>query len=143
MWLPFGRRDAGALAVVAACVVVAFWKIALTSQYTFIEAPDIGHQVLPWLQVQSAALHKGLAPLLWDPYIGGGQPLAGQMQPSVFSPFTRILLAPPPDAAGHLRLEWIYWWFVLVHMLGGWVRYSFLRSLEARRWLSIRAGLFF
>ena len=49
MWLPFGRRDAAALAVVAACVVVAFWKIALTSQYTFIEAPDIGHQVLPWL----------------------------------------------------------------------------------------------
>ena len=58
MWLPLGRRDAAALAVVAACVVMVFWKIALTSQYTFIEAPDIGHQVLPWLQVQSAALHK-------------------------------------------------------------------------------------
>ena len=61
---------------------MVFWKLALTSQYTFIEAPDIGHQVLPWLQVQSTALHKGVAPLLWDPYIGGGQPLAGQLQPS-------------------------------------------------------------
>ena len=108
MWLPLGRRDAAALAVVAVCVVMVFWKIALTSQYTFIEAPDIGHQVLPWLQVQSAALHKRVAPLLWDPYIGGGQPLAGQLQPAVFSPFTWILLATPPDAAGHLRLEWIH-----------------------------------
>jgi len=43
MWLPFGRRDAAALSVVAACVVVVFWKLALTSQYTFIEALDIGH----------------------------------------------------------------------------------------------------
>ncbi|MCX6632084.1 MAG: YfhO family protein [Candidatus Solibacter sp.] len=143
MWLPFGRRDAVALAVVAACVVVAFWKIALTSQFTFIEAPDIGHQVLPWLQVQSAALHKGLAPLLWDPYIGGGQPLAGQLQPAVFSPLTWILLATPTDPSGHLRLEWIHWWFVLLHILAGWFAYAFLRSLEASRGGSTAGAVFF
>ncbi len=143
MKLPFGRRDAAELTVVAACVVAVFWKIALTSQYTFIEAPDIGHQVLPWLQVQSAALHKGLAPLLWDPYIGGGQPLAGQLQPAVFSPFTWILLATPPDAAGHLRLEWIHWWFVLLHILAGWFAYAFLRSLNASRAGSAVGAVFF
>ena len=143
MWLPFGRRDAVALSVVAACVVVVFWKLALTSQYTFIEAPDIGHQVLPWLQVQSAALHRGVAPLLWDPYIGGGQPLAGQLQPAVFSPFTWILLAAPPDAAGHLRLEWIHWWFVLLHIFAGWFAYAFLRSLDASRAASAGGAVFF
>ena len=143
MWLPFGRRDAAALAVVAACVVMVFWKIALTSQYTFIEAPDIGHQVLPWLQVQSAALHKGVAPLLWDPYVGGGQPLAGQLQPAVFSPFTWILLATPPDAAGHLRLEWIHWWFVVLHIFAGWFAYALMRSLEASRAGSTIGGVFF
>ncbi len=143
MWLPFGRRDAAALSVVAACVVVVFWKLALTSQYTFVEAPDIGHQVLPWLQVQSAALHKGVAPLLWDPYIGGGQPLAGQLQPAVFSPFTWILLAAPPDAAGHLRLEWIHWWFVLLHIFAGWFAYAFLRSLDASRAGSAGGAVFF
>jgi len=143
MWLPFGRRDAAALSVVAACVVVVFWKLALTSQYTFIEAPDIGHQVLPWLQVQSAALHKGVAPLLWDPYIGGGQPLAGQLQPAVFSPFTWILLAAPPDATGHLRLEWIHWWFVLLHIFAGWFAYAFLRSLDASRAGSAGGAVFF
>ena len=143
MWLPFGRRDAAALSAVAACVVVVFWKLALTSQYTFVEAPDIGHQVLPWLQVQSAALQKGLAPLLWDPYIGGGQPLAGQLQPAVFSPFTWLLLAVPPDAAGHLRLEWIHWWFVLLHIFAGWFAYAFLRSLDASRTGSAGGAVFF
>jgi hypothetical protein len=143
MSLPFGRRDAAALTVVAACVVLVFWKIALTSQYTFIEAPDIGHQVLPWLQVQAGAVHRGTAPLLWDPYIGGGQPLAGQLQPAVFSPFTWILMATPLDAAGHLRLAWIHWWFVLLHMFAGWFAYAFLRSLEASRAGSIIGAVFF
>src|SRR5260370_8124415 len=143
MSLPFGRRDAAALTVVAACVVMVFWKIALTSQYTFIEAPDIGPQVLPWLQVQAGALDRGMAPLLWDPYIGGGQSLAGQLQPAVFSPFTWILLATPLDAAGHLRLEWIHWWFVLLHILAGWFAYAFLPSLPgSRAGRTLRAGFF-
>src|SRR5260370_31549342 len=123
MSLPFGRRDAAALTVVAACVVMVFWKIALTSQYTFIEAPDIGHQVLPWLQVQAGALHRGMAPLLWDPYIGGGQSLSGQLQPAVFSPFTWILLATPLDAAGHLPLGWCHLWVVLLPLFAGMCRF--------------------
>jgi hypothetical protein len=60
MWFRKRQSDAIALFVIAGCVTVAFWKIALTNQYTFIESPDIGHQVLPWLQVQAAALHKGI-----------------------------------------------------------------------------------
>src|SRR5260370_28813866 len=143
MLLTFGRRDAAALTVVAACIVMVFWKIGLTSQYTFIESPDIGPQVLPWLQVQAGALDRGMAPLLWDPYIGGGQPLAGQLQPAVFSPFTWLLLAVPPDAAGHLRLEWIHWWFVLLHIFAGWFAYAFLRSLDASRAGSTIGAVFF
>ena len=139
----FNRRDLMALLLIAACVVTAFWKIALTSQFTFIEAPDIGHQVLPWLQVQASALHRGLAPLLWDPYIGGGQPLAGQVQPAVFSPFTWILLAGPVDASGHLPLAWIHAWFVLLHVLAGWFAYAFLRSLESSRAASATGAVFF
>src|SRR5262249_5661399 len=87
--------------------------------------------------------HKGLAPLLWDPNIGGGQPLAGQLQPAVFSPFTWILLAVPLDAAGHLKLEWIHWWFVLLHIFAGWFAYAFLRSLDASRAGSAGGAVFF
>ena len=126
----------------AACLIVAFWKITLTRQYTFIERPDIGHQVLPWLQMQAAALHSGeLA--LWDPYLWGGQPLAGQVQPAVFSPVTWVLLAAPLDASGHLRLQWVHTWFVLLHALGAFFAYLFLRSLAAGRMASVVGAVFF
>jgi len=136
-------RTLAALALIAACVLVVYWKIAFTAQYTFIEAPDIGPQVLPWLQVQFAAFQRGLWPLLWDPYIGGGQPLAGQLQPAVFSPLTWILLLTPPDAAGHLRLEAVHLWFVFIHVLAGWFAYAFLRSMAASRPASATGAVFF
>jgi hypothetical protein len=134
--------DAVALLVIAACITIAFWKIALTSQYTFIESPDIGHQVLPWLQVQAAALHRGAAPL-WDPYLLGGQPLPGQLQPAVFSPFTWILLAAPLDHSGHIPLAWIHGWFVLLHILAGFFAYAFLRDLPVRREACVVGAVFF
>jgi hypothetical protein len=138
------KRAGGAVAllVIAACITIAFWKIALTTQYTFIESPDIGHQVLPWLQVQASALHKGVLPL-WDPYMAGGQPLPGQVQPAVFSPFTWLLMIGPLDGAGHLRLGWIHAWFVLLHILAGFFAYALLRTLPVRRTAAVVGAVFF
>src|SRR5262249_1452550 len=135
-------KSAGALALCAVCVIIAFWKIVLTQQYTFIERPDIGHQVLPWLQVEVAALHNGELPL-WDPNLFGGQPLAGQLQPAVFSPLTWLLLAAPLDASGHLSLTWVHLWFVLLHVLGGFFAYLLLRSVGASRAASVAGAVFF
>lgn len=131
-----------AVSLCAVCLIVAFWRITLTRQYTFIERPDIGHQVLPWLQVQAAALHSGELPL-WDPYLLGGQTLVGQVQPAVFSPITWILLAAPLDASGHLRLAWVHAWYVLLHALGALFAYLFLRSLSASRMASVVGAVFF
>jgi hypothetical protein len=131
-----------AVALCAVCLIVAFWKITLTRQYTFIERPDIGHQVLPWLQVQAAALHNGELPL-WDPYMLGGQTLVGQVQPAVFSPITWVLLAAPLDASGHLGLGWVHAWYVLLHALGALFAYLFLRSLAASRMASVVGAVFF
>jgi Bacterial membrane protein YfhO len=142
MWLHERKRDAAALLAIAACIVAAFWKIALTNQYTFIESPDIGHQVLPWLQVQATALHKGVVPL-WDPYMLGGQPLAGQVQPAVFSPLTWLLWLSPLDSSGHLQLAWLHAWFVLLHVIAGWFAYALLRDLGARREACVVGAVFF
>ena len=138
-------RDIGpglAISLCAACLIIAFWKITLTRQYTFIERPDIGHQVLPWLQVQAVAVHRGeLA--LWDPNLLGGQPLVGQLQPAVFSPITWILLAAPLDESGHLRLGWVHTWYVLLHALGAFFAYAFLRSLGTTRLASVAGAVFY
>jgi hypothetical protein len=134
--------DVVALLVIAVCITIAFWKLAITNQYTFIESPDIGHQVLPWLEVQAAALHKGVVPL-WDPYLLGGQPLAGQVQPAVFSPFTWLLIAAPLDRSGHISLAWFHAWFVLLHIFAGFFAYAFLRTLPARREACVLGAVFF
>ena len=129
--------------VCAICLLIAFWKIALTAQYTFIERPDIGHQVLPWLQVQASALRSGELPL-WDPYLLGGQTLVGQVQPAVFSPITWLLLRRTPGCVGAVEARpGCHMWFVLLH---GWVpvfAYLFIRSIGAGRMGSVVGAVFF
>lgn len=135
------RRDLLALALLCGMVVCVFWKLTLTGQFTFIESPDVGHQVLPWLQVQAAALRQGTI-TLWDPYLFGGQPLPGQVQPAMFSPFTWMLLAMPLTN-GHLRIQFVHYWFVLVHCFAGLFAYLFFRDLGCSRAASVLAALFF
>ena len=130
-----------ALASIALLVACVFWKLVLVEQFTFIESGDVGHQVLPWLQVQAAALHNGVV-ALWDPYIFGGQPLLGQMQPGVASPLTWLLIAAPLDA-GHLRLFAVHLWFILIHCLAGWFAYALFRDLGRSRAASVFAALLF
>jgi len=56
------------------------WKLVLPGQYTWLDSPDNVVQVVEWLQAQAAQWHAGHFPL-WDPYLWGGQPFAGQVQP--------------------------------------------------------------
>jgi hypothetical protein len=135
------KRDACALALVFVLTGCIFWKLLLTSQFTFIESGDIGHQVLPWMEVQARGLHHGgLA--LWDPYLFGGQPLLGQVQPAVASPFTWLLTALPLTN-DRLRLGFVHYWFVLLHCLAGCFAYFFIRDLGRSRPASIIGGVFY
>src|SRR5438105_2329984 len=102
-------------------VIVFFWKLVLTSQFTFLERPDVANQVLPWLEVQAAALRHGDI-ALWDPYLFGGQSLIGQVQPAVASPITYLLLITPLKD-GHFRTEFVHYWFVLIHYLAALFAY--------------------
>lgn len=141
--MSFRRPKPGlvAIAVIALLVTGLYWKLVLVRQYTFIEAGDIGHQVLPWLQVQAAAVRQGVI-ALWDPYIFGGQPLLGQVQPAVASPVAWLLMAAPLDG-GRLSLAAVHWWFLLIHVLAGWFAYAFFRDLGRSRAAAIFAGVLF
>ncbi|HUJ22843.1 MAG TPA: hypothetical protein VLX58_15020 [Bryobacteraceae bacterium] len=131
-------RDALLLLVL---IIGFFWKLVLTKQYTFLEAPDVANQVLPWLQVQAAALRQGTL-ALWDSYLFGGQSLIGQVQPAAASPITYLLLlAPLKD--GHLRPEFVHYWFVLIHYLAALFAYFFFRDTGCRRAAAVTGGLFF
>ena len=89
---------------------------------------DEANQVLPWLQVDVTALRHFTVPL-WNPWEWAGQSLIGQVQPAVVSPFTWVLaLTPLKD--GHLQIEWVNRWFVLIHICAGLFAFSFLRDLK-------------
>src|SRR5450759_3246886 len=78
------------IVVIFAITVILLWKIALTSQYTWINGPDYVNQVVPWFQFQAREWHAHRFPL-WDPYHWGGQPLVGQDQPGAMYPLNWIL----------------------------------------------------
>src|SRR5690242_12617806 len=88
------HHGVGPAALLFLIVIGFFWKITLTSQFTFLESPDLAYQVLPWQQVQAVAFHHGQFPA-WDPYLWGGQSLIGQAQPGTAYPLNWILYSLP------------------------------------------------
>ena len=123
-------------------VVAVFWKLVLTSQYSFLEHYDDANQVLPWLQVQVFAIrHWSL--VLWDPYEWAGQSLVGQLQPGVFSPFTWLLALAPLDREGHIQIYAVHIWFVFLHVTAAWFAYFLFRDLGCRKPAATIGALFY
>lgn len=118
-----------------------YWKL-LTTQYTWVDQPDMVYQVLPWIQVQAAAWHRGEFPL-WDPYVWGGQPLAGQVQPGAAYPLNWILFLLPLDSAGQFQIKWMNPYFVFTHVLAAWFAYWLCRDLKRTVPASILGGAAF
>jgi hypothetical protein len=118
--------------------VAMFWKLTLTNQYTWLNTPDLAHQVLPWFQFQSSQWRQGKFPL-WDPYLWGGQPLIGQIQPGAVYPLNWILFLLP-FRNGYIQQPFLNWYFVLIHYLGALFCYLLCRDLERSRTASILAG---
>ena len=116
--------------------VGVFWKLVLTKQYTFLDGPDFAYQVAPWLEVQAYAWHHGDFPLLWDPYVAGGQSLIGQAQPASAFPLNWLLFVLPLHR-GFLQLNFLHWYMVLVHFFAALAAYALCRDLGRSRAASI------
>jgi hypothetical protein len=133
------RRFAGPL-VLLALIVGFYWKLTLTSQYTWLDAPDLAHMDLPRLQFQAVEWNNRRFPL-WNPYSGGGQPFLGQVvggaNPLIW------LVARMPLRDGFISEITLNRWFVLMHFLGGLFCYLLCRDLKCSRAASVLAGLVF
>ena len=128
-------RTACALAFLLALTAGYFWKLTLSSEYTWLENPDQALQVRPWLDYQARELHAGRLPL-WDPYQVGGQSLIGQVQPGLANPLNWILFAMPLTD-GHIPLGVLHWYWVLIHWLSAAFCYWLCRDVGAGRWASL------
>ncbi len=133
--------DRHPLLILLLATVCFYWKLTLTTQFTYLETPDLAYQVLPWYQFQARAMHAGAFPL-WDPYQWSGQPVLGQMQPGAAFPLNWPLFLAPLRG-GFLDLRFVHWHFVLMHLLAAIFMYAFCRQLGTSRFAALLAGAAF
>ena len=118
-----------------------YWRLTLTSQYTWLHGPDYANQVLPWYQFQASEWHALRIPL-WDPYEWAGQSLIGQGQPGVADPLNLPLFWFP------LRKSWLsqgalHWFYVLPHWIAALGFYALCRELARSKLASATAALLY
>jgi drug/metabolite transporter superfamily protein YnfA len=124
--------------VLLAVVVLFYWKLVLTNQYTWLENPDLANLDLPWLQFQAGEWHMGRFPL-WDPNSWFGQSLFGQAQPGAAYPLNWLLFLAPLHH-GWIGAAALNWYYVLTRYLAALTAYAFARDLGRSRTASLLAG---
>jgi hypothetical protein len=134
-------RDAAALIFLLALTVGLYWRLTFTHDYTWLENPDQGLQVRPWFDYEARELHAGRIPL-WDPYLWGGQTLIGQVQPGLANPLNWILFAMPLRD-GHIPVDTLHWYWVLIHWLAAAFTFWLCRDLDCGIVASLLGGSIF
>jgi hypothetical protein len=134
-------RESAAVLFLLLLTTGLYWKLTISDQYTWLENPDQALQVLPWLDYEAREFHAGRMPL-WDPYQCGGQSLIGQVQPGVVNPFNWILFAMPLRD-GHIPIETLHWYWVLIHWVAAAFAYWLCRTLQAGVGASLVGGAVF
>ncbi len=127
--------------LIALGIVLIFWKITLSGQFTWMNGDDTVQQVLPWLQMQAREWHRWHFPVL-DPFHWAGQSLIGQTQPGAVFPWNWLLFLTPLKN-GRLQTGYLNAYFVSLHVLGAWAMFLLLRSLGAVRPLAAVGAVLF
>ena len=115
-----------------------YWQLTISRRYTWLENPDQALQVRPWLDYEAREWHAGRVPL-WAPDEWGGQSLIGQVQPGVANPLNWPLMAMPLRD-GHIPVETLHWYWVLIHWVAAAFLYWLCRDLGAGRGASVVGG---
>jgi hypothetical protein len=135
------RSEIGAVCLIAAFVMLAYWKVIFTRGYTYFLGSDLGGQYYPWYQFAGWAWKNGFMPL-WNPFGGGGELFFKEMQPGAFYPLNLILFLLPSHNGG-VDL-WIMDLFIVLSVLGaGLGEYFLLRFLQLSRPSSVIGSIIF
>lgn len=127
------RRDYYALALLAAAVVLMFWKVLFASQMLFYR--DILNQSYPLARLIHQICRSGSLPY-WNPYLNFGQPILEDPNALVFYPTTLLIVLLPVRLAFQLH-------FVLHFMLAAVGSYCLARRWRQSHLAAFSAALFF
>ncbi len=132
--------SAAYLALLLLFVLIVFWKVALTKQYTLMAWSDSAEQTYPWSQFMAPTLHRHSFPF-WDPFTDGGRPFLGEAQTGVYYPLNLIMAALPLNRDGLLSTSYMTL-FVLLHcFLASMFTYFLGRRLGLSRFSAFVAAV--
>lgn len=134
----FERRP---LVILLSLTALFYWQLIFSDAFTYLDSPDLVSQVLPWYNAQAIAWNEGTFPT-WDPFVYGGQPLLGQMQPgAAFWLNWPIFWAPMVD--GHVNVRLVDLHYGLMHLLPALFMFGLARELGCSRYAALLAGVAF
>ncbi len=123
------------LALLALAIALFYWKTLLTDQFTIIIGSEGVNLTYSWLHFWVHSIWQGHLPL-WDPYVFGGRPFAGEMQPSAWYPLQLLFALVPLNRQGFISPRFFHEYLALAHILCAYFMFALLRELRSSRFAS-------
>lgn len=92
------NRTIGWIMLFVPIVIVFYWKILLTDQFSLLTNEEGVNQAYSWLRYWISSVRHGVLPI-WDPNTFGGHSFCGEMQTAVFYPLHLLLVLFPLNHA--------------------------------------------
>ena len=117
------------LLLLTAIVLLFFWKIVFTKQFTVLSHWEVVNQAYSWYTFAAQSIQQGIVPL-WDPYRYAGTTFVGEMTVGLFYPFKLALYLAPLNAYGLLSERVFNLFWVFSHWLAAVGMFFLVRRLK-------------
>lgn len=136
------RSTAKYLALLALAVTLFYWRTLLTDQFTVIAGSEGVGQSYAWFHFFVRSVWRGHIPL-WDPYVFGGRPFAGEMLASAYYPLHLLFALVPLNRNGLFSPRFFHEFLALTHLLCAYFMFALLRELKCSRFAAFIGGVSF
>ncbi len=122
------KTNARWMALLLITMVLFYWKILLTRQFTLLGSDEIANQAYSWDHFSAATLQRGELPL-WDPYTNAGRTFVGGMESGVFYPPKLLLYLWPLNRSGLFSPQLYHTFHVITHLAASVFLFLLARQL--------------
>jgi len=140
---PFRARPTlGWILLLIPTLLVFYWKILLTDQFSLLTSSEGVNQAYSWLHFWIVSIRHGSLPA-WDPYTMAGHSFSGEMQTGAFNPLRLIFLLSPFNRRGMLPPTAYNVWYAIMHFMAACFMFALLREFRLSRFSSFVGGICF
>jgi hypothetical protein len=136
------RKSAYWMVVLTIVVLLSYWKIVFTKQFSILWQWEMVSQYYAWATYAATWVQNGIVPL-WDPFRFGGNSFIGEMQTGLFYPFKLALYLAPFDQNGLLSERAFNLFYVFSHWLAAVLMFGLVRHLKLGNIPALIAGICF